>query len=196
MCRAGGEAQQTDFGGFSQKNFGEKKGAQAFGIGILQFVNFFVVFCRKWEKRSRCHNTAFAQLVNKLCTPPPRFLHNSCPQRKMGKYLLITRSFPHSPQIFPQGLSTSGSGCGQILLVHINAFDSLRGFSYFFAAVAFYHREIFVQKNTLDKSGRSAAGQCVRRCVRHRYFPSPARYRSCGNVSTFHRHCEPVRTLA
>ena len=36
-----------------------------------------------------------------------------------SKYLLITHSFPHSPQVFPQELSTGKVCCGYSFLVHI-----------------------------------------------------------------------------
>ena len=46
-----------------------------------------------------------------------------------------------------------------------------------------------------EKSARSAGGQCVRQCVGIRSFPAPARYRFCGNISIFHRHCEGAQRL-
>ena len=33
------------------------------------------------------------------------------PMTNKAKYLLITRSFPHCPQFFPQGFSTMASPC-------------------------------------------------------------------------------------
>jgi len=65
---------------------------------------------------------------------------------KEAKYLLITRSFPHSPQFFPQGFSTAAVCCGYSFLVHIKSVDSIRRISYFFAGCGFYHSVSFVQK--------------------------------------------------
>ena len=71
---------------------------------------------------------------------------------KASEYLLITKSFPHSPQVFPQELSTGKPRCGYSFLVHIKSCDTLRPISHFFAGRGFYHGEEFVQKLGLDKA--------------------------------------------
>ncbi len=63
--------------------------------------------------------------------------HRKAGQGKGEEYLLITHSFPHSSQLFPQGLSTSGKFCGRGKKVHIKRNDALREFSHFFEAVDF-----------------------------------------------------------
>ena len=65
---------------------------------------------------------------------------------KMAGYLLITRSFPHSPQFFPQELSTGGEDCGYSFLVHITPNGGSRKNPTFSAVVDFYQGEFFVQK--------------------------------------------------
>ena len=73
---------------------------------------------------------------------------------KTAKYLLITRSFPHSPQVFPQEFSTGRKACGCSQMVHI---IRRRGFirtAYFFEDGVFYYGRIFVQKFGLDKGVR------------------------------------------
>ena len=69
---------------------------------------------------------------------------------KTAKYLLITASFPHSPQAFPQELSTGVLSCGYAFLVHIRCSDAGGRNAHFFAGGGFYHGEIFVQKFGLD----------------------------------------------
>ena len=73
------------------------------------------------------------------------------------KYLLITRSFPHSPQAFPQGFSTGKPSCGYSLFVHIKQSTRILEKSYFFWMVDFYQGKIFVQKLGLDKFPDSTA---------------------------------------
>ena len=81
---------------------------------------------------------------------------------KTGKYLLITHSFPHSPQIFPQELSTGRKCCGYSFLVHIKLTGTPGGMRTFFADSIFHHGEIFVQKFGLDKIMEPEAGE--KRC--------------------------------
>ena len=69
---------------------------------------------------------------------------------KAAKYLLITASFPHSPQAFPQELSTGAESCGYAFLVHIRCAAGCERIAHFFAGGGFYHGEIFVQKFGLD----------------------------------------------
>ena len=69
---------------------------------------------------------------------------------KTAKYLLITASFPHSPQAFPQELSTGVLSCGYAFLVHIRCAAGCRRNTHFFAGGGFYHGENFVQKFGLD----------------------------------------------
>jgi hypothetical protein len=71
---------------------------------------------------------------------------------KAAKYLLITASFPHSPQAFPQGLSTGALSCGYAFLVHIRCVAAGGRNAHFFAGGGFYHGENFVQKFGLDSS--------------------------------------------
>ena len=75
-------------------------------------------------------------------------------KRKEQKILLITQSFPQSPQVFPQGFSTGGACCGYAVLVHIKRSDTLRRISHFSAGRGFYHEHFFVQKLGLDNSPR------------------------------------------
>ena len=65
---------------------------------------------------------------------------------KEAEYLLKTLSFPHSPQVFPQGFSTGGVNCGYSILVHIKRNDTVRAVSHFFADCVFCHGSNFVQK--------------------------------------------------
>ena len=69
---------------------------------------------------------------------------------KAAKYLLITASFPHSPQAFPQELSTGEISCGYAFSVHIKCGSGGKRNAYFFAGGGFYHGENFVQKFGLD----------------------------------------------
>ena len=69
---------------------------------------------------------------------------------KAAEYLLITASFPHSPQAFPQELSTGEISCGYAFSVHIKCGGEGERNTYFFAGGGFYHGEIFVQKFGLD----------------------------------------------
>lgn len=70
---------------------------------------------------------------------------------KEKEYLLITQSFPHSPQVFPQELSTASTVCGYAEKVHIKVIDPLRGISHFSGAVDFAMGKIFVRNSHLDK---------------------------------------------
>ena len=74
---------------------------------------------------------------------------------RKSKYLLKTRCFPHSPQVFPQEFSTVPGRLGKIVEIDIKISDRIRPNSHFFAGCVFYHREFFVQKFLLDK------GKCV-----------------------------------
>ena len=69
---------------------------------------------------------------------------------KTPKYLLITGSFPHSPQVFPQEFSTAVPGCGYSFLVHIKRTGSFTEFPHFFEGGGFYYGGFFVQKFGLD----------------------------------------------
>lgn len=69
---------------------------------------------------------------------------------KGEKYLLITLSFPHCPQLCPQGLSTIHSGCGYSQLGWETICDSLRQKRHFFADRKFYQSVNFVQNLGLD----------------------------------------------
>lgn len=79
--------------------------------------------------------------------------HKAGGKTKGAKYLLITLSFPHFPQIFPQEFSTGAVNCGYSFLVHIKICDGFRAVSHFFAGRVFYHGGFFVQKFGLDKQG-------------------------------------------
>ena len=121
-----------------------------FGADFSQSVNFFADFCQERAKTARQRNRGFAKLVNKICTDHDGFFHKGHPQRKTGKYLLITPSFPHSPQFYPQGLSTAFHTCGNPLLTPGSPPGRCRGNPHFLAAVVFYHSDFFVQKYPLD----------------------------------------------
>ena len=80
-------------------------------------------------------------------------MHFSAGPAEMGKgekYLLITLSFPHCPQLCPQGLSTIHSGCGYSQLGWETICDSLRQKRHFFADRKFYQSVNFVQNLGLD----------------------------------------------
>ena len=80
-------------------------------------------------------------------------MHFSAGPAEMGKgekYLLITLSFPHCPQLCPQGLSTIHSGCGYSQLGRETICDSLRQKRHFFADRKFYQSVNFVQNLGLD----------------------------------------------
>ena len=83
-----------------------------------------------------------------------RLFHKKSKKRKEQKILLITQSFPQSPQVFPQGFSTGGACCGYAVLVHIKRSDTLRRISHFSAGRGFYHEHFFVQKLGPDNSPR------------------------------------------
>jgi len=70
---------------------------------------------------------------------------------KTPKYLLITQSFPHSPQVFPQEFSTGWSSCEYSFLVHIKWPVITGKFPHFFEGGVFYYSLIFVQKLGLDR---------------------------------------------
>ena len=74
-------------------------------------------------------------------------IHSGGANGKGAKYLLITQSFPHSPQLFPQELSTGELDCGYSFLVHIKQADRLRPFSHFFAGGGFLPWPILCAKN-------------------------------------------------
>ena len=78
-------------------------------------------------------------------------IHKLAVFSKRAKYLLITHSFPHSPQLFPQELSTGNADCGYSFLVHIIIPGRIRRKSYFFDHCVFYHGQNFVQKIGLDR---------------------------------------------
>ena len=80
---------------------------------------------------------------------------------KGEKYLLITLSFPHCPQLCPQGLSTIHSGCGYSQLGWETICDSLRQKRHFFADRKFYQSVNFVQNLGLDSC--SCPGKSLRR---------------------------------
>ena len=63
---------------------------------------------------------------------------------KEWKYLLITQSFPHFPQIFPQRFSTGKGGCGYAIVIYIKRYDEMLQNSYFFDSRGFYHSHFFV----------------------------------------------------
>ena len=69
---------------------------------------------------------------------------------KVSEYLLITHSFPHSPQVFPQELSTGKTGCGYSQAVHIKPSADREENMHFSGSGCFYHGRIFVQKFGLD----------------------------------------------
>lgn len=123
-------------------------------------VNFFTGFCQGQAKSRRAGKRCFAKLVNKICTDRDGFLHKGHPQRKTGKYLLITPSFPHSPQSYPQGLSTSFLTCGNPLFPCGSVFDACRGISHFFGAVVFYHSNFLCKNIPLTSRGQKA-GKCA-----------------------------------
>lgn len=81
---------------------------------------------------------------------------------KEKEYLLITQSFPHSPQVFPQELSTASTVCGYAEKVHIKVIDPLRGISYFSGAVDFAMGKIFVRNSHLDKGMQPWEGESGR----------------------------------
>jgi hypothetical protein len=89
----------------------------------------------------------------KLCKPVYGLFHRRDGNAKGPKYLLITRSFPHSPQVFPQGFSTGGGNCGYADLIDIKSGDCFRQNLHFFGAVIFHHSLFFVQKMGLDRDG-------------------------------------------
>ena len=60
------------------------------------------------------------------------------------KYLLITPSFPHSQQGFPQEFSTGKGGCGYAVVIYIKRYDRMLQNSYFFDSRGFYHKGLFV----------------------------------------------------
>jgi len=70
---------------------------------------------------------------------------------KISEYLLITHSFPHSPQTFPQDFSTACPCCGYSFLVHIKYAAARGRIPHFFAGGVFYYGGIFVQKFGLDR---------------------------------------------
>jgi len=70
---------------------------------------------------------------------------------KERKYLLITWSFPHFPQFFPQVFSTASRGCGKTGLINIKIKPEKSGLSTFSGIVVFTHGEIIVQKFILDR---------------------------------------------
>lgn len=84
-----------------------------------------------------------------------RFFHRRTELWKEEEYLLITQSFPHSPQVSPQELSTVSTGCGYAKKVHIKGFDLLRGISHFWGTVDFAMGKIFVRISHLDKGVRA-----------------------------------------
>jgi len=84
-----------------------------------------------------------------------QFFHRRAGLWKGKEYLLITQSFPHSPQAFPQELSTASTVCGYAKKVHINNFDALRENSHFWRAVDFAMGKIFVRNFHLDKGVRA-----------------------------------------
>ena len=104
-----------------------------------------------------------------------RLFHKKGTKRKEQKFLLITHSFPQSPQVFPQGFSTGGVCCGYSVLVHIKRFARFRRISHFWAGRGFYHEHFFVQKLGLDNPSpeprRTTAGTGRRSCKQRRRQP-------------------------
>jgi hypothetical protein len=80
-----------------------------------------------------------------------RVFHREGRRGRTAEYLLKTHSFPHCPQVFPQGLSTAGPGVWKRMWIYIKIPDRLRQHSHFFVGRVFYHSFFFVQKITLDK---------------------------------------------
>lgn len=80
-----------------------------------------------------------------------QFFHRRALLWKKKEYLLITQSFPHSPQVFPQELSTASTVCGYAKKVHIKDLDLFRENSHFWGAVHFAMGKIFVRNSHLDK---------------------------------------------
>ena len=59
-------------------------------------------------------------------------------------------SFPHSPQVFPQGFSTGAEVCGYSFLVHIKRTVGFPEKAIFLGMVDFHQGIFFVQKLGLD----------------------------------------------
>ena len=70
---------------------------------------------------------------------------------KQPQYLLITWSFPHSPQVSPQGWITVEMCWGYTQGIYIIGKRLCLQIAHFFGCRNFYHGEIFVQKFLLDK---------------------------------------------
>ena len=77
---------------------------------------------------------------------PMQAIHRQWWKTKMAGYLLITRSFPHSLQFYPQELSTGDVNCGYSFFVHITRRRACRENPTFLPVVEFHQGEIFVQK--------------------------------------------------
>jgi len=115
---------------------------------------FSFLFCRKKlpfggdvtqgnRSRKRCYENR-----------SPRFFHREEGVLKQSKYLLKTKSFPHSPQLSPQGFSTARGALWRKLRINIKIPDIFRPTSHFFGGRVFYHNKFFVQKFGLDKNAR------------------------------------------
>ncbi len=76
---------------------------------------------------------------------------------KEQKYLLINHSFPHYPQVFPQGLSTAGRGCGYTAGIYIKLRRAEEGFIHFLCRGYFHNSKIFVKNFGLDRQRKSWA---------------------------------------
>jgi len=102
-----------------------------------------------------------------------RYAHLSTagPRGKQRKYLLITWSFPHFPQVCPQGFSTEADCWGYALWIYITGKRGCSQIAHFLDCRNFYHGGIFVQKIILDRGrtncslAASRRGQFVTNCV-------------------------------
>ena len=72
--------------------------------------------------------------------------HRNPPLGTELKYLLKTRGFPHSPQVYPQEFSTTMLWLWNRLQIDIKRSDNLRQNFHFFAGGGFHNSRIFVQK--------------------------------------------------
>ena len=77
---------------------------------------------------------------------PIQIFHRSQWKAKGAGYLLITRSFPHSPQFYPQELSTGDVDCGYSFFARIGCNGACWENPTFCGVVEFYQGESFVQK--------------------------------------------------
>ena len=87
---------------------------------------------------------AFRWKGRSICMRVCRVFHRKGPGSTEGKYLLITHSFPHSPQVFPQEFSTGWPWDVYTTVIYIKRTDTNRPDSHFFASRGFYHRDFLV----------------------------------------------------